>query len=40
MMIDYDFRKGDKVHEVGSKLKGTVLHKGNRDEVVGGAYNE
>lgn len=29
-----DFRKGDTVHEVGSKLKGTVLHKGNRDEVV------
>ena len=29
-----DFRKGDTVFQVGSKLKGTVLHKGNRDEVV------
>lgn len=29
-----DFRKGDTVHQVGSKLKGTVMHKGNRDEVV------
>ena len=29
-----DFRKGDTVHQVGSKLKGTVMHKGNRDEIV------
>jgi hypothetical protein len=29
-----DFRKGDTVHQVGSKLKGTVLHKGNRDEII------
>lgn len=29
-----DFRKGDTVFQVGSKLKGTVLHKGNRDQVM------
>jgi len=29
-----DFRKGDTVHQVGSNLKGTVMHKGNRDEIV------
>jgi hypothetical protein len=28
-----DFRPGDTVHEVGSKLKGTVQHKGNRDLI-------
>lgn len=29
-----DFRTGDVVHQVGSKLKGTVLHKGNQDKIV------
>jgi hypothetical protein len=28
-----DFRPGDTVYQVGSKLKGTVLHKGNRDLI-------
>jgi hypothetical protein len=28
-----DFRKGDTVFQVGSKLKGTVQHKGNRDLI-------
>ena len=28
-----DFRAGDMVYQVGSKLKGTVLHKGNRDLI-------
>lgn len=29
-----DFRAGDTVYQVGSKLKGTVLHKGNQDKIV------
>ena len=28
-----DFRAGDTVYQVGSKLKGTVQHKGNRDLI-------
>lgn len=28
-----DFRSGDTVYQVGSKLRGKVLHKGNRDQI-------